>query len=70
MVNLEIIWTSKFTPLIHPRRLLNHSVRPAYVIYIDLTPENLLMLLCDASIYHNSYRFKPEDVKILDYLFI
>jgi hypothetical protein len=32
---------------------------------IDLTPENLLMLLCDASSYHDLYRFKPEDVKIL-----
>ena len=55
MMNLEIIWTSKFTPLIHPRRLLNRLVWLAYVIYIDLTPENLLMLLCDVSSYHDSY---------------
>lgn len=32
---------------------------------IDLTPENLLLVLCDASSYHDSYRFEPEDVQIL-----
>jgi hypothetical protein len=64
MMNLEIICTSKFTPLIHPRRLLNRLVWLAYVIYIDLTPENLLLVLCDASSYHDSCRFRPEDVKI------
>jgi len=32
---------------------------------LDLTPENLLFVLCDVSSYHDSYRFKPEDVEIL-----
>jgi hypothetical protein len=37
---------------------------------IDLTPENLLLVLCDASSYHDSYKFMPEDVKISDYFFL
>lgn len=32
---------------------------------IDLTPENLLKVLCDDSSYHDRYKFKPEDVQIL-----
>ena len=32
---------------------------------IDLNSENLLLVLCDASSHHDSYRFKPEDVQIL-----
>jgi len=32
---------------------------------IDLTPENLLLVLCDASSYHDSYKFRPDDVQIL-----
>jgi hypothetical protein len=32
---------------------------------IDLTPENLILVLCDASSYHDSYKFRPEDVQIL-----
>lgn len=32
---------------------------------IDLTPENLLKVLCDASSYHDSYKFRPEDVQVI-----
>ena len=32
---------------------------------IDFTPKNCLLVLCDVSSYHDSYRFRPEDVQIL-----
>jgi len=31
---------------------------------IDLTTENLLLVLCDDSSYHDRCKFKSEDVKI------
>jgi len=31
---------------------------------IDLTPENLLKVLSDASSYHDRYTFSPENVQI------
>ena len=32
---------------------------------IDLNPGNLLLVLCYDESYHESYKFKPEDVRIL-----
>jgi len=32
---------------------------------IDLTPENLLLVLSDKSSYHDRYTFSPVDVQIL-----
>jgi len=32
---------------------------------VDLTQENLLLVLCDDSSYHDRFKFEPEDVQIL-----
>ncbi len=32
---------------------------------IDLTPENIILVLTDKSSYHDRYTFSPEDVEIL-----
>lgn len=32
---------------------------------IDLTPESLQLVLCEDSDYHESYKFKAENVEIL-----
>jgi len=32
---------------------------------VDLTPENLKLVVCQDSDYHDTYRFKAEDIEIL-----
>ena len=32
---------------------------------IELTPENLLLVLSDVSSYHDRYAFSPDDIRIL-----
>jgi hypothetical protein len=32
---------------------------------VEFIPENFMKVLCEDSSYHDRYKFKPEDVKIL-----
>jgi len=42
-----------------------HLLYACKYLSIDLTPENLIKVLSDASSYHDRYTFLPEDVQIL-----
>jgi len=39
--------------------------RSAITDLTDFTPENLIKVLCEDSNYHDRYKFRPEDVRIL-----
>jgi hypothetical protein len=42
-----------------------HLLYACKYLLIDLTPENLIKVLCDDSSYHDRYTFSPEGVQIL-----
>ncbi len=44
----------------YPPKLVRQTHPVSYI-----TPENLFLVLAKDSSYHNRYKFKPEDVKIL-----
>ena len=57
----------KKVTLILPDKILRTigSSRWSRTDEIDLTPESLKLVLCEGADYHDTYRFKEEDVKIL-----
>jgi hypothetical protein len=57
----------KKVTLIFPDKILRTigSTRLSRTDEIELTPENLKLVLCDDSDYHDRFKFKLEDVEIV-----